>query len=59
MLKKQPVEIAKILKNIYENRKENIVHYQLLNQHLSDTSVCNNYGHTCEDNFHFFLTCPS
>lgn len=74
------VDIDKQIVYNYGNCKENIAHCQLLNkssnlqahlfnQHLSDTSTCNNCGHTLEDNLHFFpclsslhyffLACPA
>lgn len=73
--KKKSVELAKNVQVYsYGNRKENIAHCQLIkklinkssnlqthlfNQRLNDTSTCNNCGHTCEDNLHFFLACSA
>lgn len=64
------VDIDKQIVYNYGNCKENIAHCQLLNkssnlqahlfnEHLCDTSTCNNCGHTLEDNLHFFLACPA
>lgn len=56
------VDIDKQIVYNYGNCKENIAHCQLRNkfsnlqaQHLSDTSTCNNCGHTLEDNLYFSL----